>query len=277
VDPPFLQLEPAFEWNAGRSNSSEVQTVGGPGTVDRLAAEHRPQAIQERLERRSQSLMGDAILGGIDGGVTTFAVVAGAVGGGFTDVVVVILGFANLLADGFSMAVSNYLSARSERERVEEARRTEERHIRQIPDGERDEIRQIFARKGFSGEVLEQIVEGITQNRQLWVDTMLAEELGLQTEARHPLRAATATFFAFLLIGLIPLVPFLASGLSSKQAFLASAAATAVAFLGIGMVKGVLVKRSVIRAGLETLLMGGGAASLAYVVGRWLRQTYGGG
>jgi VIT1/CCC1 family predicted Fe2+/Mn2+ transporter len=222
-------------------------------------------------------LLGDAILGGIDGGVTTFAVVAGSVGGGFSDRVVVILGFANLLADGFSMAVSNYLSTRSEHDRVEEARRSEEQHIRQIPHGERDEIREIFARKGLSGEVLEQVVEVITQDRQLWIDTMLTEELGLQIEARSPLRAAAATFLAFLLIGAIPLAPFLISGLTPAQAFQMSAIATGVAFLTVGMIKGLVLRRSLLLAGLQTLLMGGGAASLAYLVGRWLRQTYGAG
>jgi VIT1/CCC1 family predicted Fe2+/Mn2+ transporter len=241
-----------------------------------LEAEHRPEAIRERLEgERRQSLLGDAVLGGIDGGVTTFAVVAGAVGGGFSDVVVVILGFANLVADGFSMAVSNYLSARTEREQVEAARRTEEHHIRQIPDGERDEIREIFARKGFEGEVLETIVSVITANRRLWVDTMLTEELGLSIEGRAPLRAAAATFFTFLAVGIIPLMPFLLRGVGAAQAFWASAAATGIAFLGVGMVKGRVMGRSLFRSGLETLLTGGGAAILAYVIGHWLRQAYG--
>lgn len=242
-----------------------------------LEAEHRPEAIGARLERRSRSVLGDAILGGIDGGVTTFAVVAGAIGGGFGDAVVVVLGFANLVADGFSMAVSNYLSAIIEEDQIDDARRTEERHIRQIPDGERDEIREIFARKGFHGELLEQIVAVIIRNRRLWIDTMLAEELGLQLEARQPLRAAAATFFAFLLVGLIPLLPFLVSGLGPSRTFVASAIATGAAFLAIGMIKGRVLHRSVLRAGLETLLMGGSAAAVAYVVGCWLRQAYGAG
>jgi len=86
---------------------------------------------------------------------------------------VIILGVANLLADGLSMAVSNYLSTRSQREEVEKARREEEKHIREFPEGEQEEIRQIFAAKGFSGDTLERIVETVTQNRKLWIDTML--------------------------------------------------------------------------------------------------------
>ncbi len=241
-----------------------------------LKAEHRPEAIEARLDAaQSHSYLGDAVLGGIDGCVTTFAVVAGAVGGGFSSLVVIVLGFANLLADGLSMAVSNYQGTKSQREQVEQARRNEEHHIEQIPEGEREEVRQIFARKGFEGGVLEKIVEVITQDRQLWIRTMLTEELGLQIEGPHPMRAALATFGAFLLVGLIPLIPFLIPGLTLDHTFITSALATAFAFFGVGLVKGLVLDRSPFRSGLETLLTGGAAAMLAYLVGAWLRQAFG--
>jgi vacuolar iron transporter family protein len=248
----------------------------GTGRRERLEAEHRPEEVRRRLsERRGQGYLGDAVLGGIDGCVTTFAVVAGAVGAGFPGLVVVVLGFANLLADGFSMAVSNYQGTKSQLERVEEARLSEERQIEQIPAGEREEVRQIFAAKGFQGETLERIVEVITNNRRLWVDTMLAEELGLEVEGPNPLRAAVATFAAFLAVGIIPLVPFVVPGLPTSTRFVASAAATGVAFFGVGAVKGLVLGRSALRSGLETLLTGGAAAAIAFVVGAWLRQLFG--
>jgi hypothetical protein len=118
----------------------------GVGRREKLEAEHRPEEVRRRLlEHRGQGYLGDAVLGGIDGCVTTFAVVAGAVGAGFSGLVVVVLGFANLLADGFSMAISNYQGTKSQLERVEEARFSEERQIEEIPAGEREEVRQIFA------------------------------------------------------------------------------------------------------------------------------------
>jgi VIT1/CCC1 family predicted Fe2+/Mn2+ transporter len=240
-------------------------------------AEHLPHAIEARLRRpRRSSYLGDAVLGGIDGCVTTFAVVAGALGAGFSGMVVIIFGLANLLADGLSMAVSNYLGTRSQHEELEEARREEERHIKNFPEGEREEIRQIFSAKGFSGETLERIVETVTQNSKLWIDTMLIEELGFQLEGRSPLRAGLATFGAFVLVGLVPLLPFLFHQIiPSQQRFFLSAVITGVAFAGVGVAKGAVLKRPLLRSGLQTLLIGGAAAAVAFLVGSWLRRAYG--
>jgi VIT1/CCC1 family predicted Fe2+/Mn2+ transporter len=243
---------------------------------NRLEAEHIPKAIRERLALQPRhNYVADTMLGAVDGCVTTFAIVAGAVGAGFSAMVVIVLGFANLLADGFSMAVSNYLGTKSERERVEKARRLEQQHIEHFPEGEREEIRQIFERKGFSGAVLEKIVEVITSDPRLWINTMLLEELGLQTEGRHPVRAAVATFGAFVAVGLIPLLPFLVPQLEPSRRFVISCVFTAIAFTAVGVVKGIVVERPLTRSGLETLLTGGGAALVAYFVGAWLRDVYG--
>lgn len=250
-------------------------------TIRDLEAEHRPEAIRRRLRsRQNPSHIGDAVLGGIDGCVTTFAIVAGAAGGGLSSTVVIILGVANLLADGFSMAVSNYQSAKSERQLVEKIRRMEQRHIRLVPDGEREEIRQIYRTKGFNDHTLEAIVETITSDEELWINTMLMEEHGMQLRTPSPSRAALVTFFAFLVVGFIPLIPYLAfpyllPGLARSVLFPVSAGATAVAFLLIGFAKGHYLERAVIRGGLETLVMGGAAAGVAYVVGAWLRASFG--
>lgn len=238
--------------------------------------DHHPAGIEERITgKQDHSYLGDAILGAMDGGVTTFGVITGAVGGGFGAEVVVVLGFAKLIADGFSMAVSNYLNIKSKEERIEDARQMEKRHIDQIPEGERQEIRHIFAKKGFEGEVLERIVETITEDHEQWVDVMLSEELGLPIDTPNPYGAALSTFFAFLLVGLIPLFPFLISSLSVLQALWISGTITGLAFLGIGIFKGLVLNQPIVRSGIETLLTGAGAAALAYFVSRWLKTRYG--
>src|SRR5690606_26284375 len=143
----------------------------------------------------------------VDGTVTTFAIVAGVAGAGLSVGAAIVLGLANVLADGFSMAVGQYLKTRADHQGVERLRAVEERHIDKIPQGEREEIRQIFAAKGFDGTLLDDIVEVITADRTRWVDTMLAEEWGLQLQLESPHRAALITFVSFVLAGLVPLAP----------------------------------------------------------------------
>jgi VIT1/CCC1 family predicted Fe2+/Mn2+ transporter len=160
-----------------------------------LRAQHTPSAIATRLAaHKPHSYVGDAVLGAIDGCVTTFAVVSGVVGAHLTPGIALVLGLANLCADGLSMAVSNYQKAASEAQRLAQARRIEAQHIADIPEGEREEIRQIFTQKGFSGPVLEDIVAVITQDHKRWIETMLTEEYGLPLAGAVPLTAALVTF-----------------------------------------------------------------------------------
>jgi len=239
-----------------------------------LSAEHEPEAVRRRLGApRRPSYLRDFIYGAIDGAVTTFAVVAGVEGAGLSASVVLILGGANLIADGFSMAVSNFLGLRAERQQLERARQDEERQIRLVPEGEREEIRQIFAAKGFEGADLERIVEVITADRELWVSTMLSEELGLGGAAPSPVRAGATTFGAFLAIGSFPLAAFAVDAIAAggvDHVFAWSAAMTAVAFFTVGSLKARFVEQSWWRAGLETLAIGGAAAGLAYAAGAFL-------
>ena len=238
---------------------------------DTLEAEHTPAAVARRIAGDpQQSFLRDFVYGAIDGCVTTFAVVAGAIGADLSSGVILILGFANLLADGFSMGVSNYLGTKSERQLVERARRIEENHVDVIPHGEAEEIRQIFEQKGFEGELLDRVVEVITGNRKLWVETMLREEWGLSLTPMSPWKAAAATFTAFLVVGLVPLLPFTVfhfTGNDAAAAFIVSCAATGLTFFGVGALRSRYVAERWWRSGLETLLMGGGAAALAYFVG----------
>lgn len=243
-----------------------------------LSHSHSIKAISQRLAApQKHSYLADAVLGGIDGCVTTFAIVASAVGAGFPNGVALILGLANLAADGFSMAVSNYQATKSRADLIQMVRKQEESHIDLVPEGETEEIRQIFAKKGFSGDILEKIVGVITSNRTLWVDTMLKDEYGLQTDIPNSVMSAISTFLAFLFVGLLPLIPFIANYNNPDVIFPISCGIAAMAFFGIGVVKGVILKQSILRAGINTLLVGGAAALLAYMVGDFSSEWIGGG
>ncbi len=249
-----------------------------PRGGQQLADMHTHEAIAGRIgSAKGHSYAGDFVLGAVDGTVTTFAIVAGAAGAGLPSGVAIVLGLANVVADGFSMAVSNYLKSKADRQMVERFRHMEEMHIDEVPEAEREEIRQIFAAKGFDGDLLEEVVKVITSDRKRWVDTMLVDEWGLQLETPSPIRAGLSTFVAFVCAGMVPLTPLLlAAVLGGSQMFIASAILTAITFFATGAAGGYVSNRSLLKSGLETLLIGGGAASLAYIVGLWLRNYAGG-
>ncbi len=230
---------------------------------------HTPEAIEARLAAGMRhNYLRDFVYGGIDGAVTTFAVVSGVVGAQLATKVILILGAANLLADGFSMAASNFLGTKSERDAQARLEAIERRHIEEFPEGEKEEVRQIFRRKGLGGDLLEQAVDRITADRDVWVRLMLAEEYGLPQAIRSPWLAALSTFAAFVVCGLVPLVPFL---LPVADAFACSAILTGAVFLAIGSVKSRWSVASWWRSALETLLVGAIAAGLAYGAGVLLK------
>jgi len=243
---------------------------------ENLEFEHQPEIIARRLNSpQKKQYISDAVLGAIDGCVTTFAIVAGAIGAGFSANIALILGFANLFADGFSMAVSNYEANKAQKEYVESVRKMEAEHIQKIPEGEQEEIRQIFQRKGFEGDTLEKIVNTITGNKNLWIDTMLIEEHGLQLQTQNPIEAALTTFGAFLLVGVIPLIPFFISSMTVNQQFIVSAVLAGIMFFLIGMLKSMVFAKPMIVSGIQTLITGSTAASLAFITGYILREQFG--
>ena len=167
--------------------------------MDELVSNHSPENIRQRLEAKpEQSFLSDFIYGAIDGTVTTFALISGVAGAGLSSNIVIVLGIANLVGDGFSMAASNFLGKRADLQLRDSARSMEHRHIDLWPQGEREEIRQIFAAKAFSGAELDRVVDVITSDRERWVNTMLTEELGLSPTISSPTKAALMTFFALL-------------------------------------------------------------------------------
>lgn len=265
--------------DSGRDSRGDApEPPGKPAAPLPLRESHTPAAIEERLaEGPGSSGLRDFIYGAVDGTVTTFAVVSGVAGAGLDVTVIVILGVANLIADGFSMGASNFLGTRAEKQQQARARREEKRHIELVPEGEREEIRQIFAAKGFEGEELEAVVRVITSDAERWVETMLREEHGIAAVEPQPGRAAWNTFFAFVVIGAIPLLPFLllVAGVPIESPYLWSIVGTGIAFFAVGAVKGRFVEEPPLLSGLETLGLGGGAAALSYVVGRLLAGVAG--
>jgi len=244
-------------------------------SVPGIEHSHQPSEIARRIQASPKhSYLADFVYGAIDGTVTTFAVVSGVAGAGLSSEVIVILSLANLVGDGFSMAASNYLGSRTDAQLLEKARQMERRHIANYPEGEREEIRQVFASKGFDGEDLQRVVEVITSDENRWINTMLTEELGMSLHRPSALKSAITTFLAFILVGFIPLAVFVLQLFTASippYVYLWSTVLTGFAFFGIGAAKSRFVGDSWYKSGLETLFVGGMAAVLAYVIGVMLR------
>ncbi|MFV1599112.1 MULTISPECIES: VIT1/CCC1 transporter family protein [unclassified Phaeobacter] len=210
----------------------------------------------------------DAVYGGIDGAVTTFAIAAGVEGAGFSPAVIIALGIANVLADGFSMAAANYLGTKADLDDRRRLYEVEKRHIRQYPEGEREELRQIFQELGLSGDVLEGAVASVTAKPEKWIALMLTSEYGLAPTEPNPVAAALTTFAAFMAAGIVPLLPFI---LGLPDPFLTAALATGAVFFGIGASKSVWSLAPWWKSGLETLAIGSCAAAVAYLAGSLFR------
>lgn len=238
-----------------------------------MAKKHNEDKIHSTSKfGKFQDYIGEFVYGGIDGSVTTFAVVAGATGGGLESSVVIILGFANLFADGFAMSVGSYLSTKSVKENYQKHKAIEYWEIENMRDREVEEVREIYENYGFEGKLLEDIVGHITADKDRWVEVMMKEELEMQEETKTPIGMGAATFAAFLVMGFIPLMVYIYDYLTENtiNLFLASSVMTALAFIGIGYMKSKVTGGSKLRGVLETLILGGAAAVLSYFVGDWL-------
>lgn len=238
--------------------------------------EARIHGSKYTLINRFQEYLGEFVYGGIDGSVTTFAVVAGSAGAGLDSKVVIILGFANLIADGFAMSVGSYLSTKSEQENYDKHKKIEYWEVDHLPEKEEEEIREIYQAKGFEGPLLEQVVAKITADKDRWVDVMMKEELEMSEETKSPIAMGGVTFFSFLLFGFIPLLAYVLDYAVDLEAdlFLISSVLTALVFILIGSLKAIVNQTKMFRSIIETLFLGGAAAVLAYYVGNVLEGLF---
>lgn len=239
-----------------------------------VATETRHREREHSHRHGTGQYLADVILGANDGLVTTFAVVAGASGARLPAFVVVVLGLANLLADGLSMGLGNYLGQKSERDYQRRQRQREEAEVIQFPDIERREVAEVFAAWGFDGPLLEQATDTIAAVPKRWVDFMMREELNIiENQPASPARRGLATFVAFIIAGIIPLIPYLLR-LSGAKAAHISVGMTAAAMVLVGASRSLITIQKWYWGGLQMLVVGGAAASVAYLVGfmvdRWI-------
>lgn len=210
--------------------------------------------------------LADVVLGGQDGLVNVLGVLLGVAVATVNAQVVVTAGLAAAFAESVSMAAVAFTSSRTQGELYESERARELRHITKVPDLEREEVREMYARKGFSGELLERIVQTITQDPQVWVAVMMSEEHGLVPVSRaKALRSAVVVGVSALIGSLIPLVPFFF--MTVRPAIGASLLVSSASLFAFGYLKTRWTVGVPMRGGLELTVIGMASALVGYAIG----------
>lgn len=211
--------------------------------------------------------LADFVYGANDGIITTFAVVSGAVGAGLSPTVIVILGLANLVGDGISMGLSNFLSLRSKRSFEDRERKREEYEVEKFPEEEKKEVEEIVERWGIRGEHATMFVNDIVSDKKRWVNFMMREELNIFEDANDkPSIHGAVTFTAFVIAGMLPLIPYV-FGIATESQFTVSIIATALSLFIVGASRSLVTSQKWLRSGLEMLIVGGLAATAAFLIG----------
>jgi predicted membrane protein (TIGR00267 family) len=245
----------------------ERQPATRLGRVVRSTTKGAVSGAAPRREHRQTNWLRDVILGGQDGLVNILGIILGVIAGGGSETVLIVAGFAAAITESISMGAVGYTSSASERDYYLAEQAREAAEIGASPEAERQEVRDIYAAKGFSGPLLEDVVSTITANRETWLATMMDEELHLQPVAnRAILRAAVVIGIATLIGHLIPLVPFLF--LDRTPALILAIALSTLALFAVGVYSAVTLVGDWRISGVRMVVIGLGAAAIGFAVGR---------
>lgn len=228
------------------------------------------------MKKKFEEYLGEIVYGGIDGIVTTFAIVAGSVGAGLSSAIILILGFANLVADGFSMGVGAYLSSKSEKDLYDKKKL----EVMNMVQGERSDdkglVHKIYKRRGFKGKLLEDAVEVAMKDKDHFVDVVMSEEYEMLPEKKSPFAIGLATYIAFIIVGFTPLMIYVLDYIFEWEydgLFVLAIVLTGAAFIGVGILKSHVAETSKWRSVIETLMLGVLAAGFAYYIGDFLERV----
>src|ERR1051326_7443666 len=203
-----------------------------------------------------------------DGLTVPFAWAAGLSGAVDNSFVVLVAGVAEMAAGSIAMGLGGYLAARSEADTYKAELVREHAEVRSVPDAEAQEVREIFSRYGLDGSALESAVQAVRSSPEGWVRFMMREELGLEEpDPKRAPRSAVTIALSYVAGGLLPLLPY-ALGLSLMTAFFWSVGVTLLALLAFGGAKARFTGVPTLRGALQTAVVGGVAAGVAYALAR---------
>ena len=245
---------------------------------DKVAAAHIHHTSQgaalEEHDGEGAQYVGDIIYGGLDGIITTFAIVSGVAGAQLESGIILVLGLANLIADGFSMAAGAYLSLKSEQAYYDKEKERELWEVENFPEGEKQEMYQIYLQQGYTPEEAAQLVDIKSRDPKRWVDAMMIDELRMTRDDRKPMLSGLTTFISFIIAGSVPLLIYLVGlvHVDVPSSFEISILLSALALFGLGTARVRITLQNPFQSGFEMLVVGGLASGVAYAVGALLRN-----
>lgn len=244
-----------------------------------ISSDYHDNRKNEEQHQTEGGLLKPIIFGGLDGILTAFAIVAGAAGGALDPSVVLILGFSNIFADALSMGVGEFLSSKAENEWILSEREREMWEMDNYPEGEVQEMIDIYVEKGMGREDAEMVIHAMSKYKDFFVDVMMAEELELRVpdddHVRTSMKEGFIMFWSFAIFGSLPLlgyviIPVSFPELEEESLFASACIVTGVVLFIMGCVKSNFSATSWYFSGMETLLLGGACATVAYTIGQYV-------
>ena len=251
--------------------------ASGNSAASAVAHQQVGSGIAVEEHEQSGGMLKAIVFGGLDGILTSFAIISGAVGAKLGPVPMLALGVSNVLADALSMGVGEFLSSRSYNKYVRKERERESWELQNYPAGEIAEMVELFVARGMSREDAEVVIQRMAKYKEFFVDLMMTEELSLPVPSDNDhwdsLRDGTTMFASFALFGMLPILGFICTSLlfptlETTALFQCACVITGLCLVGLGAFKAKFHDKQYIRAGLETLVLGGVCAAVAFYVGR---------
>jgi VIT1/CCC1 family predicted Fe2+/Mn2+ transporter len=213
----------------------------------------------------------DAVIGMSDGLTVPFALAAGLSGAVASSKIVVLAGLAEIAAGSIAMGLGGYLAARTDAEHYQSERRREVEETQTMPREEVAEVEKVFASWGISEAEMAPAVDAITRDETRWVDFMMRYELGLEEPAPgRAVRSAGTIAIAYIVGGFVPLAPYMLTP-NINDGLLASVVVTIAALFVFGFLKARYTALNPWRGGFQTMLIGGLAATAAFLIARVFR------
>jgi len=236
----------------------------------------------EESHQTEGGLLKPVIFGGLDGILTSFAIVAGAAGGNLSPGVVLVLGFSNIFADALSMGVGEFLSSKANNEWILNERRREEWEMENYREGEIQEMIDIYMTRGnMTKEDATSVITTVAKYKDFFVDLMMVQELQLLVpESDHVKESfieGVIMFCSFAFFGVMPLlgyviIPFCFPHLGEESLFVTACVITGIVLFLMGCLKSRFCVQHWMICGAETLVLGGTCAFVAYTIGYFVND-----